>query len=282
MKIAVTGASGKIGKALLRRGCFPIGCDILQPNDLIGEINSINPDVVIHCAALTDVDYCETHFEKSFEVNVRGTINVFDALPKNSTMIYISTDHIFSGEQWFNTGYGEWHKPEPVNIYGFTKWGGELALNAIEGCRTIIVRTSKGYDYEFMKPTIDALNSGKELEFTDLIKRSFMYTPHFVDALLWLIQHLDELNDVKVVNITGDSIWSYYTFWSMMQNCLGLGGIVIPRRIRLNPATVSPRPFRGGLNVRYAKKLGIPLGSLQDAISDLKERIKNDSGSNGS
>lgn len=282
MKIAVTGSSGKMGRTLVERGCLSLNCNILQPNDLVGTINAMNPDVVIHCAALTDVAYCESHFKEAFETNVRGTVNVFDAIPKTSTMIYISTDHIFSGDNWFDKGYGEWHKPHPVNNYGFTKWGGELAMNFSKGCRTVIVRTSKGYDYETMKSTIDALNRGEELVFTDLIKRSFMYVPHFVDALLWFVNHLDTLSETQIINISGDSVWSYYRFWTLMQDYLELGGTITPRKTKLKPEEAPPRPFRAGLDVGYAKKLGIPIGSLQDAINDIKEKMKNENISNGS
>lgn len=283
MKIAVTGSSGKLGRKLVERGCIALNCDILQPNDLRGLINATNPDVVVHCAALTDVAYCESHFKEAFDVNVKGTVNVFESLPKNSTFIYLSTDHIFPGENWFDAGYGEWHKPQPVNVYGYTKWGGEIVARSFPGCRSVVVRTSRGFDYEDMKPTIDALNKGEEIIITDLIKRSFMYVPHFVDALLWFIENLNKLPDVDVINISGDSVWSYYRFWTIMQKSLGLSyGTVLPRKTRLSPEEAPPRPFRAGLDVKYAKKLGVPIGSLNDAIEDLKRTMNNDSSSHRS
>lgn len=279
MKIAVTGGSGKLGTALVQRGCLSLPCDITQPNDLIGGINAMKPDVLIHCAALTSVDYCETHYKEAFEVNVRGTLNVFDSLPKESTMIYISTDHVFPGDNWFDKGYSEVHKPQPTNYYGFTKWGGELAMQQTTfNCRPIIVRTSKAYDYEIMKPTIEALNRGEEVVLTDLIRRSFMYLPHFVDALLWLANNIHKFpvtKETEVINIAGDMVLSYYRFWSIMQNSLGLGGTLVPRRTKLKPEEASPRPFRAGLDVHYAKNMGVPIKGIHDAIEDLKEKIKN-------
>lgn len=280
MKIAVTGASGKLGTALVQRGCLAIRCDITQPNDLIGEINAMKPDVLIHCAAITDVGYCETHYKEAFEVNVRGTLNVFDALPKESTMIYISTDHVFPGENWFDSGYSEVHKPQPVNYYGFTKWGGELAMQQTPfNCRPIIVRTSKVYDYELMKPTIEALNRGEEVVLTDLIRRSFMYLPHFADALLWLAKNPTNLpitKEAEVINIAGDMVLSYYRFWTIMQYSLGLGGRLVPRRTKLRPEEAPPRPFRAGLDVHFAKNIGVPIRGIHESIEDLKEKIKNE------
>lgn len=278
--IAVTGADGKLGKALVQRGCIPITSDITDLLTLSQEIGDLKPEVLIHCAAITDVDYCETHYGDAFKVNVQGTLNVFDSLPKESTMIYISTDHIFAGEQWFDTGYGEWHKPQPLNYYGFTKWGGELVMQPTSfNPRTVIVRTSKSYSYETMKPTIDALNKGEEIVFTDLIRRSFMYAPHFVNAIMWLAENIDNFpltKETEIINISGDMVLSYYRFWSIMKDSLGLGGKLMPRRTKLKPEEASPRPFRAGLNVRYAKNLGIPIGTMQQAIADLKEKMKNE------
>jgi dTDP-4-dehydrorhamnose reductase len=280
MKIVVTGATGKLGTALVQRGCLALKSDITMQNDLTSEIHSIKPDILIHCAAITGVDYCESHYKEAFEVNVRGTLNVFDALPKTSTMIYISTDHIFPGENWFDVGYSEVHKPQPVNYYGFTKWGGELAMQKTSfNCRPIIVRTSKSYDYESMKPTIDALNKEEEIVLTDLIRRSFMYVPHFVGAILWLANNTKEFPETKeteIINIAGDCVFSYYRFWTIMKDALGLGGRLVPRRTKLRPEEASPRPFRAGLDVRYAKNMGVPIGSMQDAIKDLKEKMKNE------
>jgi nucleoside-diphosphate-sugar epimerase len=128
-------------------------------------------------------------------------------------------------------------------------------------------------------PTIDALNKGEEIELTDLIRRSFMYVPHFVDALLWLANNINDFpltKETEIVNISGDMVFSYYRFWSIMQNSLGLGGKLIPRRTKLKPEEASPRPFRAGLDVKYAKNMGVPIGTMQQAISDLKEKMKNE------
>lgn len=272
MKIAVTGAGGLVGKELVKRGCIPIHSDITLPGFISDEIKEVNPDVLIHCAALTDVGYCEKHFKEAFDVNVRGTSNVVTSMPKKSVMIYISSDHVFAGENWFNQGYGEWHKPQPTNTYGFTKWGGELALHT-GSCRSVIVRTSRGYSYEIMKPTITLLKQGQDVVFTNLIKRSFMYLQHFTIALMWLAENIMDLKDVEVINISGESVFSYSTFWGIVREYLGLPGKIIPRNEKIEDY---PRPFRAGLDTHYAQKLGVPLGSLSLALKDLKENVEHD------
>ena len=269
MKIAVTGAEGNLGKELVKRGCTPITVDITNAELIRNEIEHVNPDVLIHCAALTNVAYCEDHFRESFEVNVRGTGNVVGFMPKDSLFVYISSDHVFSGNNWFNSGYGEHQTPSPVNRYGFSKWGGELMART-GACASIVVRSSRCFDYSWAKPTIDQLNNGESIVFTDLIKRSFVHTQHFVDGLMYLVGKWEDI-DEDTIHISGDSVFSYYHFWLIVKRILDLPGEIIPRKEKL--MNEAPRPFRAGLEVRLAKKLKIPIYGITDGIKLLKEGI---------
>lgn len=270
MEIGITGAKGIIGSKLVEQGCQPMTCDVKDIDDVKYSLKAFEPDVVIHCAALTDVTYCENHFKESFEVNVRGTSNVVEAMPKCSLFIYLSSDHVFNGNNWFAQGYGEWQKPSPVNRYGFSKWGGELASKSPQ-CRTIIVRSSKLYNYEWAKPTIDKLKAGETVIFTDVIKRSFYHVNHFVDGLLYLAHNYEKFPDVDIVHISGHDVLSYYLFWNALREYLELPGKIKARREELKDET--PRPLRGGLETSLAKKLGIPFYSLQEGFELIKQGI---------
>ena len=269
MEIFVTGANGTIGSELVKRGCTPINTDITNAELLRSEIEYVNPDVIIHCAAITDVSYCEEHFKESFEVNVKGTANVVGVMPKDSLFVYLSSDHIFEGNNWFSQGYGEWQKPSPINRYGFSKWGGELTLKT-GNCNTLIVRGSKCFNYAWAKPTMDALKNGETVIFTDLIKRSFVHVQHFVDGLLYAVEHHKEIEG-GIVNISGDSVFSYYGFWSIVKKVLNLPGEIVPRKERLK--NECPRPFRAGLDVHWARSLGIPIYGITEGIQLLGKGI---------
>jgi len=269
-KIAVTGSQGTIGSRLVKEGCTPILCDITKSKDLAGEMKPMKFDVVIHCAALTDVTYCENHFRESFDVNVKGTANVVEFMPKDSLFIYLSSDHIFSGENYFYEGYGERHKPSPVNRYGFSKWGGELAAQT-GNCRVIIVRSSKCYHHGWAKPTLDKLSNGEDVIFTDLIKRSFYHVNFLVEGLLHLAHHYEEFPKLDIINISGKDIFSYYMFWVLLQRHLGLPGKIKPRNSELKDET--PRPFRAGLDVKLSKKLGFPSHTLEEGFELIKQGI---------
>jgi dTDP-4-dehydrorhamnose reductase len=100
-------------------------CDIRNTNVLIEEICSKQPTLVFHLAAMTDVDECERHPELAYSINTLGTRNVALACQNcGATMVYINTGSIYNGEK--STPYTEFDKPDPINVYGKSKYQGEL------------------------------------------------------------------------------------------------------------------------------------------------------------
>lgn len=141
MKFLVTGVKGQLGydvvKELEKRGYEAIGVDIEEMditdeasvNQVIGEAN---PDVVIHCAAWTAVDAAEDeeNISKVMDVNAKGTEYIANVCKKlDAKMVYISTDYVFDGE-----GEKPWQPDDnraPLNVYGESKYRGELAVEEI-------------------------------------------------------------------------------------------------------------------------------------------------------
>ncbi|MDA8226451.1 MAG: dTDP-4-dehydrorhamnose reductase [Desulfitobacterium hafniense] len=136
MKVFVTGVNGQLGfdvvNELKKRGHTSIGVDIQEMDITEAEsvkkvITDANPDAVIHCAALTEVDSAEDTAEKCRLVNATGTENVAKACKAlDIKMIYLSTDYVFDG-----SGTGSWlpdDERNPLNVYGQTKYEGELAV----------------------------------------------------------------------------------------------------------------------------------------------------------
>jgi len=263
MKIAVTGHEGKIGSELVDRGYIPLECDVTDLDQVNSEIHRVNPDLIVHCAAMTDVGWCEENKEKAFGVNVRGVHNILYEF--TGTLVYLSSVHIFNGSKYWN--YSEKHRPDPQNTYGITKWAGEEIAKFSVG-RTLVVRISRTFDRDFLQPGIEVLESGEELEVTTLIRRSFQYLPHFVDNLIWAINHMDEFPDVETLNIAGRDTLSYYDFWLQACNILGYDtDLLKPRTWRIKE---HPRPFRGGLRVKKAEKLGMKIYSAIDGLKAIK------------
>jgi dTDP-4-dehydrorhamnose reductase len=137
MKLLVTGASGLYGSKLAQIATdrhhqvyavhnqhetahgIPIQLDISDKNQVEKIFQTVNPEVVVHAAALTDVDKCELNKKVAWRINVEGTRNVAQAAEAcRAFLLYVSTDYVFDGKKGC---YLETDKPEPINYYGLTK-----------------------------------------------------------------------------------------------------------------------------------------------------------------
>ena len=266
-KIAVTGYEGTVGTELLSHGCLPLECDITNLPMVQQEMDDVSPDIVIHCAAITDVGYCEEHKEEAIEANLRGTANVVTACG-DRPVIFISSDHVFSGKRrmfgWM--GYNERDTPSPVNTYGFTKFAAERIVQAYTE-NGWVIRTSRLFNYNGMAEDIGLLRSGERVEFTDLIKRSFLHVNHFVDSLMYICANLSETP--KLLHVAGNYIHSYAHFWQVAATELGLDqNLVIARKHEIEDY---PRPFYGGLNISLAKRSGTPLYGIVEGLELVKD-----------
>lgn len=136
MKVLVTGVKGQLGydvvNELEKRGHTAIGTDVeemdITDDGKVREVLSAEkPDAVIHCAAYTAVDAAEDNVELCRKINAEGTENIAKACKElGCKMLYVSTDYVFNGE-----GERPWEpddEREPLNVYGQTKYEGELAV----------------------------------------------------------------------------------------------------------------------------------------------------------
>lgn len=148
-KVLITGADGMLGQDIAKifenHRCFVIKTnrktlDITNLEQAQEIISSQKPDVVIHCAAYTNVDKAESDLETARKINAKGTENIAKACAKNdTTMVYISTDYVFDGTS--SSPYTPEDLPNPLNNYGLTKLEGEKAVQNY-CAKHYIVRTS--------------------------------------------------------------------------------------------------------------------------------------------
>jgi dTDP-4-dehydrorhamnose reductase len=131
MRIAVTGSKGQLGTALQAAlGAHELLLidlpedDITNLEAICARVRAFAPDVAIHAAAMTNVDGCETDPAAAYRLNVLGTRNVAVAAQQsNAALVYISTDYVFDGQK--ADPYWEYDDPNPLSVYGRTKWIGE-------------------------------------------------------------------------------------------------------------------------------------------------------------
>lgn len=138
MKILITGAQGMLGTdmtALLSRQHTVMPTDIddmdVRDTELVFQtVEEEQPDIVLHLAALTDVDYCEKEPYEAFHTNTVGTQNVALACQRNDiVMLYVSTISIFDGEKC--DPYTEFDTPNPISFYSQSKYQGELIVESL-------------------------------------------------------------------------------------------------------------------------------------------------------
>jgi dTDP-4-dehydrorhamnose reductase len=139
LKIAITGASGRFGRGLQlalqqKHTIYPLrhaDVDITKADDVERVLTVIHPDVVIHAAALPDIDYCETHPEETQKVNVEGTRNVMrGAVQIGAGLVHISTDAVFDGAK--GAPYVESDATNPISVYGRSKLAAEQVVKEYE------------------------------------------------------------------------------------------------------------------------------------------------------
>jgi dTDP-4-dehydrorhamnose reductase len=147
-KVVVLGARGMLGSDLCPvlgegREVFSYDLedgDITDPAALGGMIREIRPGWVVNCAAFTDVDGAESRQEDAYRVNRDGAANAAAAAREaGARLIHISTDFVFDGEK--KTPYREEDEPNPLGVYGRSKWEGEVEVGKRDE-DAIIVRTS--------------------------------------------------------------------------------------------------------------------------------------------
>lgn len=160
MKLLITGASGLLGSTLcelaIHQGInvysaynrhrpsngVPVKFDLSKKTKVEKIFERIKPETVVHAAALTNVDKCESEKDLSWKINVEGTEVIARACKKNQAfLLYVSTDYVFDGEKGM---YTEKDETNPINYYGYTKLKGEESVENFvdEAC---IARTSVIY-----------------------------------------------------------------------------------------------------------------------------------------
>jgi len=158
MKYLITGVSGLLGSNLAfnlsNKGNEIVGLDLIRVNipkvkfifndlrdhaSLSRIMKAERPEAVIHCAAITDVDWCETNEQEAFRINTAATFELYQlAKEVGAQFVFISTDSVFSGTQ--NSPYREEDAIAPLNIYAKTKAEAEKNLNMGKDC--LILRTN--------------------------------------------------------------------------------------------------------------------------------------------
>lgn len=245
MRYLVTGSAGLIGNNLVSvleksgktvYSCFnnikpqygiPVKLDLLNFDEISKVFNDVQPDIVIHLAALTDVEKCEEEPELANSINVKATeIIAKESATLQSYLIYLSTDYVFDGK----TGmYSEIDITNPLNQYGKTKLFGEKAITTFTKKYTIL-RTSTPFGTHSHKKTfpiwlLENIQNNKKI---NVLEDQFT-SPTFVPNLNKMILEIVSRNLEGLFHLSGSSKISRYEFAKKILKALKLDdSLLIP------------------------------------------------------
>lgn len=230
MKILITGAKGQLGTEL-QHVLESKRCEIgtvdkvykdseylaLSSKDLdisdfskTKEIIAINkPDILINCAAYTDVDACETEKELSIKVNALGPKNLAIICSNlDIKLIHISTDYVFDGNK--SEPYCEWDVCNPKTMYGKSKFLGEQYVRDFSR-KYFILRTSwlcSAFGKNFVKTIIDLASKKEEI---NVVNDQFG-NPTSANDLVYHILKLAVTNNYGIYHCSGEGVCSWFDF----------------------------------------------------------------------
>lgn len=183
--------------------------DITKDDVVNHVVSKINPDIIIHCAAYTQVDKAEAEPDTAFLINAIGTRNIAIAAQIiNAKLIYISTDYVFDGCS--TTPYDEFSPVSPINIYGRSKLAGENMVRDFHS-RFFIIRTSWVFGQNGNNFVKTMLTLSKEREQLMVVNDQIGCPTYTVD-LAKCIAQIMESNKFGVFHVSNSGSCSWYEF----------------------------------------------------------------------
>lgn len=271
MRILITGMTGQVGQAL-RKVLTDRGDNVLDvprfditDHDTVQKISGLSPDLVIHCAAMTNVDGCARDPDAAFRVNAFGAQNVaHGCLRCNAGMVYVSTNEVFDGSA--DCPYQEDDRPNPINPYGSSKRTGEQMVARYLSDKLYIVRTAWVYSRTapmFPAKIIAAADTQGQLRVvTDEVSNP-TYVPDLAEAIAQLIR----TRAYGLYHFTNAGYCSRYDFAQEILRRSGRSHIPLqPITLADYPRASTVPPFTPLANLNGAD-LGIELRPWPEALA---------------
>lgn len=289
-RVLITGGNGLLGRSIISRNenrfellvtgkqkflsngndnrYSPL--DILDSNQCDKVFSKFKPDYVIHAAAMTHVDKCEEDPDTCNSVNVDGTNNILKTCEKyGSHLIFISTDFIFDGK---NGSYSENSKPNPISIYGMSKWNAEKLIRT----STIdwsIVRTSlvMGYFEDLMTSNIilwarEKLSKGQEISIVNDQIRTPTWSMDLAEGCFLLIEN----RALGIYNISGSEKFRISELIMMVADHGSYNSNLIKEVKTVELGQIASRPLISDLDISKARRnIGFNPHSFKDVLDSM-------------
>jgi dTDP-4-dehydrorhamnose reductase len=301
MKVLVVGGSGLTGFKLasLAKDEFEVyatynartveleDCTFVQLDKrdraaTFGLMKKLEPEVVVDTAALHNVNYCETHPDAAWRVNVMGTGHVAEACAAvGARLIFVSTDYVFDGKNGF---YTEEDAPNPLNVYAETKLEGERVVAKRCGdyavARTSVIygwnpselaglKSSSGKSVNFVIWALRKLRNGEAIS---IVIDQFS-SPTLADSLAEALLALCESEKQGIFHTAGKSCLNRFDFTKKIATVFGLDASLIKPVTSDLFRQVAERPMKSCLDVTKAEReLGIAFLTAEDGLKRMQRQ----------
>ncbi len=280
MKIAVVGANGRLGAALGREYATDFQVISLGHRELDLEkrdqIRSIlfqsEFDLLINCAALTNVDYCESHRDEAFLINAHGPRLVAEICrEKSARMIHMSTDYVFDGKR--DAPYIEEDLPAPLSVYAESKLAGEKEVLAVSA-KNLVVRLSWVFGPD--KPSFidQIIQRARENEAVTAVADKFSSPTYAIDATNWLrLAWENDAQGILHLANSGQCSWQEWAQYAI-EVCRNLGVPLKAERVGKLSLTdmknfVARRPVYTVLSTaKFAALTGVQPRHWREAVAE--------------
>lgn len=278
MKLLVTGVKGQLGHDIVNecnnRNIEAVGVDveemdITDAGKVAEVIKSGNYNAVIHCAAWTAVDKAEDEVELCTKVNVDGTRNIANICKElDIPMMYFSTDYVFDGQG--ETEWKEYDERHPLNVYGQTKYEGELIVESLP--KHFIVRIAWVFGINGNNFIKTMLRLGKERGAVCVVDDQ-IGSPTYTYDLSKLVVDMIQNDKYGIYHATNEGLCSWYEFACEIFKQAGMSVEVTPVDSNAFPAKAK-RPNNSRMSKAMLDKNGFGrLPTWQDALSRYLKEI---------
>lgn len=293
--IVITGINGLLGSSLVQQ-CLTQGISFTGidrgpcANDYLGSypyealdltdgagaealLNRLKPHAIIHGAAMTAVDVCESERALAWDINVNATATLARwSQAHGARFIYVSTDYVFDGLG--GAPYSEEAAIKPLGVYAQTKAAGELAVQTL--CKNhVIARTSvpfgaiKHVKKDFVRWLLGELNAQKPVR----IVTDQLSNPTFAEDSAQMMLDLVAMSTTGIVNTAGGTGLSRYDFAKLCAVIFEQESSLITPITTAELTQAAPRPLDARLDMTHAQTLGLKVHSLHAALTRLKAKL---------
>lgn len=287
MNVLVTGADGQLGncmrKAARNSADHYIFTDVAELDitdaEAVGRlVSDEHIQVIVNCAAYTNVDKAETEAERAQELNASSVANLAGAIKaRGGTLIHISTDYVFGGSAG-NTPRNESEPVNPTGVYGLTKLHGEQAISE-SGCKALVFRTAwlySEYGRNFVKTMLGLTATKTELKVVFDQVGTPTYAQDLADAICGIIEHREYEGNEGIYHFSNEGVCSWFDFAKTIAEYAGNTACLIQPCHSYEFPSPTVRPAYSVLDkTKYKQTFGkrIPYwtDSLKVCIKHLKE-----------